>query len=364
MRWPWAIQAGNCLQGDLRAYSAAFEAFTQGQNPYVQPQEEMLPPVWNPPLFFVALQLFGFQYFSPDHLPSWMLLQVTLLSLTILMLPCHRFGTEQRWDSGAIAAITLFPIFFADFRFGQFGIITLFLYQIAFRFIESRRLLTAGLVIGLTSFKPHLGYVLLVTAALHRPSRKLFVGYTLTTVLLSLLAELWNPGVHWNWLHQVAGTPSLLGANLVSLVRLALGIPDAVRAYYLVIGVSIAGSFAGYTLQRRLQSHIPTAELSSYLLAMSAFFSPFGYLCDFAVLTLSWNYLIIRGFYSFGTRRTIRLSACPALFFGLCGGFYPTGFVFSFAMTLGIVLLCFPRYLEQQSYRCEPPASEAPTSTH
>ena len=293
-------------------------------------------------------------YFSPNHLPNWMLLQGILLSLAVLMLPRFRCGTEQGWDSGAIASVSLFPAFFSDFRFGQFGIISLLLWQIGFRCIGNSQLFVGGLVIGLTSFKPHVGYALILTAALHRPSRKLFVGYTLMSLFLSLVAELWNPGVHRLWLHQVTGAPSLLGANLVTLIRLALHIPDPVTSSFLVIGVSLAGILAGYVLQRRLQSHIPAIELSSYLVAISAFFSPFGYLVDFAVLTISWNYLIVRAFSQFGVRRIVRLSACPALFFGLCGGFYTAGFVFPCAITFGIVLLCLPRYLEGQGLRSSP----------
>jgi hypothetical protein len=204
---------------DYLGYWAAGEVSANGGNPYdpkqlITLQKEVGWPedeaviMWSPPWTLpLVMMLSMFSY--PLSRTIWLVVCVILVFISANTLWQLYHGSERfRWSSWLLA-FTFIPVLDA-FKKGQTGILNLlgvvgFLY-----FLNIKKPWLAGISLALLVVKPHISYLFLLGVLLwviHQRVWQVLAGFTLTLIVLTLLAWLANPNVIEQYLLAVKSYP-------------------------------------------------------------------------------------------------------------------------------------------------------------
>jgi hypothetical protein len=164
-RWAFHTRIGTC---DFGAYWSASYLFSRGENPcsasnmlavertHVKPSRDRAMMAWNPPTLWVFLLPLAQLSFDTAR-AVWLLTNIGLLAISCLMLQRVYFPDTPMWVLVVFYSIVVLfgPVLIA-ILYGQVVFLVLFGIAAALFLIQRQKWWVAGLVVILTTPKPHL----------------------------------------------------------------------------------------------------------------------------------------------------------------------------------------------------------------
>jgi hypothetical protein len=298
------------LAGDLMVYRVAQTTYESGGNPYSQRDLRSAQlasvgidappgPVWNPPIFFVTI----------GPLLNIAPIVISVVLPTILL--CAALGLCWiGWRTAdlnetfpgllLVGTVACSLPWWTNLLYGQWSMLHAALVALGIRSFIGRRDVAAGVLLSVVVLKPHPYWLLLllVGAFAVRERRGNFMLSLVSAVsVLSLLAEVAFPAIHWLWVYRESWPARYLTATFPSFLRMIWKYfdgPPSSREYLGIVVTSLLFGTALFSLIVRRSGARKIGDLLPLSLPVSVLFAPYGFVFDQGILILFQVFILAK----------------------------------------------------------------------